>query len=129
MSETSDGKSYRIVYEDYPTYLYALVHGESYGYDVLAGFLTEIAAEVRKRGLSRVLIEENISATTSKEDAFRVASEMPEMGYAGLRVAYIDRFSDQQEVNEFGADVAVNNGIKVEMFSDHDKAIEWLTRD
>ena len=51
------------------------------------------------------------------------------MGYAGLRVAYIDRFSDQKEVNEFGAEVAVHNGIKVEMFSDHGKAVEWLTRE
>lgn len=129
MSEAPDGKSYRIVYEEYPTYLYALVHGEAYGYDVLAGFLGEIAAEVRRRGLRKVLIEENISATTTREDAYRIASEMPELGYAGIRVAYIDRFSDQKEINEFGHDVAVDNGIEVEIFSDQAEADAWLNRD
>lgn len=129
MSETSDGKPYRIVYEEYPTYLYALVHGEEYGYHVLAGFLTEIAAEVKRRGLERVIIEENISATTTKEDAFRVASEMPDFGYAGIRLAYIDRFSDQKDINEFGHDVAVDNGIEVEIFNDQGEAEKWLNRD
>lgn len=122
----SDSK-YTIVFEDYPTYLHALVHGEAYGYDVLTTFLKEIADQVKARGFTRVLIEENISAGTTKEDAFRVASEMPELGFAGIRIAYVDRFLEQEEVNEFGRDVAVHNGIEVRLFDDQEMADRWLT--
>ncbi len=119
-------RKFTIVYEDYPTYLYALVHGEAYGYEVLVAFLKQIADEVNARGFNQVLIEENISAGATKEDAYRVASEMPEMGFAGIRIAYVDRFLDQEEVNEFGRDVAVYNGIDVRLFNDQEMADRWL---
>ncbi|MEO5859573.1 MAG: hypothetical protein ABIR33_11560 [Pyrinomonadaceae bacterium] len=124
--ENQSARTYKIVFENYPTYLFALVHGEAYGYEVLTGFLKEIADECRVRGFKQVLIEENISAGATKEDAYRVGSEMPELGYAGIRVAYVDRFLDQEEVNEFGRDVAVHNGIDVRLFSDQEMADRWL---
>jgi len=119
-------RKFTIVYENYPTYLYALVHGEAYGYEVLTAFLKEIAGEVRARGFSQVLIEENISAGATKDVAFRVASEMPDLGFMGIRIAYVDRFLDQEEVNEYGRDVAVYNGIDVRLFSDQEVADRWL---
>ena len=123
---TESDRKYTIVYEDYPTYLHALVHGDAYGYEVLTSFLKEIADEVHARGFKQVLIEENISAGTTKEDAYRVASEMPELGFAGIRIAYVDRFLEQEEVNEFGRDVAVHNGIEVRLFDDQSMADRWL---
>ena len=119
-------RKFTIVYENYPTYLYALVHGEAYGYEVLTAFLKQIADEVNARGFNQVLIEENISAGATKEDAYRVASELPEIGFAGIRMAYVDRFIDQEEVNEFGRDVAVHNGIDVRLFNDQEMADRWL---
>lgn len=126
VEEDSD-RQYTIVYENYPTYLHALVHGEKYGYEVLTSFLKEIADEVHARGFKQVLIEENISTGATKEDAYRVASELPELGFAGIRMAYVDRFLDQEEVNEFGRDVAVHNGIVVRLFDDQRTADRWLT--
>jgi hypothetical protein len=125
--ENQSDRKYTIVFENYPTYLYALVHGEAYGYEILSAFLKEIADEVKARGFTQVLIEENISASATKEDAYRVGSEMPELGYAGIKVAYVDRFLEQEEVNEFGRDVAVHNGINVRLFSDQEMADRWLT--
>jgi hypothetical protein len=120
-------KSYTIVFEDHPDYLFALVHGDQYGYEVLSGFLKDIADECKRRNFRKVLIEENISATASKEDVYRTASELPELGFAGIRMAYVDRFTDQKEINEFGHDVAVDNGIKVEIFATQAEADAWLT--
>ena len=125
--EDPSARKYTIVYENYPTYLYALVHGEAYGYEVLTGFLKEIADEVRARGFDRVLIEENISAGATKDVAFRVASELPQLGFTGIRIAYVDRFLEQEEVNEYGRDVAVHNGIEVRLFDDQEMANRWLT--
>ena len=125
VNEGSDRK-YTIVFEDHPGYLYALVHGEEYDYDVLSAFLREIASEVRSRGYSQVLIEENISAAASEEDIYRAAIELPEFGYAGIRMAYVDRFADQREINEFGRKVAIDNGIDVRQFGDIGHAAAWL---
>ena len=127
--EDQSDRKYTIVFENYPNYLYALVHGESYGYEVLTGFLKEIAHEVLARGFERVLIEENISAGATKDVAFRVASELPELGFTGIRMAYVDRFLEQEEVNEYGRDVAVHNGIEVRLFDDQEMANRWLTSD
>jgi hypothetical protein len=127
MSDDSDAKPYTIVFEDYPDYLYALVHGEQYGYEVLSGFLREIADECKRRGFDQVLIEENISATASQEDVFRIASELPEFGFADIRMAYIDRFLEQKELNEFGQDVAVDHGVDVQIFKDLESANKWLS--
>jgi hypothetical protein len=122
----SQTKPYKIVFEEYPTFLYALVHGEEYGYEVLASFLREISEECKKREFCQVMIEENISATASKMDVFRIASELPQLGFAGIRMAYIDRFQDQAELNEFGQEVAVSRGIDVRIFNSIEEADKWL---
>lgn len=126
--EDASERKYTLVFEEYPDYLFALVHSEEYGYEILTGFLKEIADRCKELGYKQVLIEENISASTSKEDAYRVACEMPELGYAGIRVAYVDRFSEQDEINEFGKDVAIDNGIDVRIFKDQADAHEWLSQ-
>jgi hypothetical protein len=118
---------YTVRFEESPNYLYALVHGDKYGYDVLAGFLREIAEECKKRGLSQVLIEENISATTSEEDVFRIASDLAAFGFSDIRMAYIDRFSDQNELNEYGRKIAEESGIDVRIFNSFEEADKWLS--
>jgi hypothetical protein len=124
--DTSD-QNYTIVFEDHPDFLFALVHGEEYGYEVLTGFLKDIADQCKARGYSQVLIEENISASATKELVYRVACELPELGFAGIRMAYVDRFSDQREVNEFGRAVAIDNGIDVRQFTAFTHAAAWLS--
>jgi hypothetical protein len=127
MSDDYADKPYTIIFQDCPTYLYALVHGDKYGYEVLAAFLTEIADECKKRNFHQVLIEENISATTSEADVFRTASELPQFGFTNTRMAYIDRFTDQSTLNEFGRQIAVRSGIDVRIFNTFGDADEWLS--
>jgi hypothetical protein len=127
MNESPASRPYTIVFEECPDYLYALVHGEKYGYEVLAGFLREIADECRKRNFKKVLIEENISATASEEDIFRTATELPQFGFADIRMAYIDRFSEQSALNEYGRQIAVRSGVDVRIFGNIGEADEWLS--
>ena len=128
MTDNISGKPYVINFENGPNYLYALVHGDQYGYDVLAKFLTEIADECRKRNFDRVMIEENISATASQEDVFRIASELPQFGFADIRMAYIDRFTDQAELNEYGRKIAEDSGVDVKIFASLEEADRWLSQ-
>jgi len=126
MENTLSEKPYRIVFEEYPNYLYALVHGDEYGYKVLAGFLREISEECKKRGFRQVVIEENISAIASEEDVVKIASEMPQLGYETLRVAYIDRFLEQKEINEMGQENAHDHGFDLQIFQNQLEAETWL---
>lgn len=119
---------YTIVFEEYPNYLYALVHGDQYDYDVIAAFMTEIAAECRKRDHDKVLIEENISATATEQVIARAAADLPKFGFAGIKMAYLDRFNEQTEINEIGEDVAVDHGIDVKLFFDQAAADKWLSQ-
>lgn len=129
MNDLASLPPYRIVFEEYPNYLYALVHGEQYGYEVLAGFLREIANECKKRGLDQVCIEENISGTASEEDVVRIASELADLGFRDIRMAYIDRFQEeQQEMNEMGQSVAVDHGVQVQIFNNQVEAENWLAK-
>jgi hypothetical protein len=127
MSDDFVDKPYTIVFQDCPTYLYALVHGDKYGYDVLAAFLREIAEECKKRNFRNVLIEENNSATTSEDDVIRTATELPRLGFANIRMAYIDRFTDQSDLNEFGRQIAVKSGVDVRIFNTFGDADSWLS--
>lgn len=126
MSDNVVNIPYTIVFEEYPKYLYSLVHGDQYGYDVLARFLTEIADECKKRGLRQAMIEENISATASPEDVFRTASDLPKFGFSDIRLAYIDRFTDQKELNEYGRKIAEESGVDVKIFNSFEEADKWL---
>ena len=126
MSDNIPNIPYTIIFEDHPKYLYALVHGEQYGYEVLAHFLREIADECKKRKFTQVLIEENISATASEEDVFRIASELPQLGFSDIRMAYIDRFAEQKDLNEFGREVAEDRGVDVRLFASLEEADKWL---
>jgi hypothetical protein len=127
MSNDLTAKPYTIVFQNCSKYLYALVHGEKYGYEVLTAFLGEIADECRKRNFDSVLIEENISSTTSEADVFRTASELPRLGFSTIRMAYIDRFSDQSALNEFGRQIAVKSGVNVKIFNSMGEADTWLS--
>lgn len=127
MSDNITGKPYVINFEDGPNYLYALVHGDQYGYEILARFLREIADECRERNVRQVVIEENISATASEEDVFRIASELSQLGFSDIRMAYIDRFAEQMELNEYGRKVAEDSGVDVKIFSSLEEADKWLS--
>jgi len=46
-----------------------------------------------------------------------------------VRVAFFDRYAEQNQLNEFGELVAVNRGITGKIFNDIQTAEEWLLCD
>ena len=122
-------KQYRLSFEQRPGYLYAYVEGDHDTYDISRDYWLEIAAEVSRNGSQCVLIDENIEEGAQMADAFRLASELPKMGFGSTRIAFVDRYLDQNEVNEFGELVAVNRGLNGKVFNNKDQAVEWLLSD
>lgn len=117
-------KPYRLTFEPREGYLYAYVEGEEDSYDISRAFWLEIAAESKLLGLSDVLVDENIAENASMADVFQLVTEIPSMGFG--RVAFVDRYLDQNEVNAFGELVANNRGMNGKLFNDLAAAEEWL---
>ena len=126
MSADDQQKQYRLTFEQRDGYLYAYVEGEHDNYEISRAYWLEVADEVARTGAKRVLIDENIVEGASMAEVFRLASEIPAMGFGPTRIAFVDRYLEQNELNEFAALVAVNRGLNGRIFNDTTLAVEWL---
>lgn len=126
MNKSDSSKLYKIVFEHHDEYLYVYVTGEHDGYDVSIGYWREVADECKKSNVKRVLIEEDIPELVPMSDMYRIASEIPTLGFGGVRVAFVDRYTEQQADNEFGALVATNRGLYGKIFNNIEEAKNWL---
>ncbi|HEX8250184.1 MAG TPA: hypothetical protein VF599_18570 [Pyrinomonadaceae bacterium] len=123
----SDGsKPYLIRFERRPDYLYAYVGGEHDSLAISLAFWREIAAECRNAQAKKVLIEEDIEESVSMVEMYQIAAEITQMGFAGVLIAFVDRFLEQQHLNEFGELVATNRGLRGKTFNDIKEAEKWL---
>jgi len=118
-------KPYRISFEHRPAYLYAYVEGEKDSVTISLAYWREIAGECARLKCTKILIEEDIADMVSMTDMYTVAAEIPSMFY-GVTLAFVDRYADQNELNEFGELVAVNRGIHGKLFADIGEAEKWL---
>jgi len=126
MAADDQQKQYRLTFEQRDGYLYAYVEGEHDNYEISRAYWLEVADEVARTGAKRVLIDENIVEGASMAEVFRLASEIPAMGFGPTRIAFVDRYLEQNELNEFAALVAVNRGLNGRIFNDTTLAVEWL---
>ena len=101
------------------------VEGERDSYELSMAYWREIAAECSRLGTVRLLVEEDIPEVVGYSDMFRIAAELPEM-FLGIAIAFVDRYADQAELNEFGELVAQNRGVRGRYFSDAAEAEAWL---
>jgi hypothetical protein len=126
MPDEGPTKPYDLTFEHRNGYLYAYVEGDNDSYEISRAFWQEIADAVSQTGAGKVLIDENIVQSVSIAEVFQLASELPKMGFGSTRIAFVDRYLDQHEVNSFGELVAVNRGLNGKAFNDVGEAESWL---
>lgn len=126
---SNDDKPYQITFEERSEYLYVYVTGDHDSYEISRAFWLEVAEVSRKTGCKKVLLEEDIPEAVSISDMYHLVSELPQMGFYGFRIAFIDRYAEQNDLNEFGELVAVNRGMMGKIFNDINAAEEWLLLD
>lgn len=126
MATNQSEKPYRLTIEHRPSYLYAYVEGDKDSYEISAMYWREIAGECKANKYTKVLIVEDIIESGTMADAYQLSSEMPQMGYAGIKIAFVDKYVEQQDLNQFGELVAINRGINGKIFNDVDQAERWL---
>lgn len=119
-------KPYKLTFERRGGYLYAYVEGEEDSYEISHDYWKEIADECKANRYKKVLIVEDIVENGSIAEAYQLCSEFPQMGYAGMKVAFVDRYAEHAEENAFGELVAVNRGINAKIFNSQDEAEAWL---
>ena len=119
-------KPYELTFEYRPQYLYVFVTGEQDSYEISKQYWTEIADECRRTGVKKVLIEEDIAENVSMPDMYKFASEIPQLGFFGIRVAFVDRQENQQQLNQFGETVATNRGLFSRVFNNFEDGETWL---
>ena len=119
-------RNYKLTFEHRRDYLYAYVQGDQDSYEISRAFWQEVADESARKGADRVLIHEDIIESVSMAEVFQLASEIPHMGFASIKVAFVDVYLDQQDVNSFGELVAVNRGFSGKVFNNIPDAEKWL---
>jgi len=127
--KSSDSKPYKITFERRPDYLYVYVNGEHDSYEISYQYWLEVAEHCRKINCNKILIEEDIAEAVSLADMYQLATDLPKMGFLGVRVAFYDRYAEQRDLNEFGKLVAVNRGLYGKIFNDINEAEDWLLSD
>ncbi|HLM02940.1 MAG TPA: hypothetical protein VK400_17950 [Pyrinomonadaceae bacterium] len=120
------GKAYRIGFEQRRGYLYAYVAGKHDSLEISLAFWREIAAEAKKSQARKVLIEEDIVEAVSLVEMYQIAAEITQMGFGGVLIAFVDRYLEQKDLNEFGELVATNRGLRAKTFNDVGEAEKWL---
>lgn len=127
MSTPNPHKPYRLKFEARPQYLFARVEAETDSYEISRTYWEEIAHECKVSNWKKLLVEESIPDGFSVAEAFQLASELPQMGLFGVKIAFVDLYADEQaEVNRFSELVAVNRGINTKVFESVAAAEQWL---
>lgn len=120
-------KPYNLTFESRPQYLYARVEAETDSYEISRRYWEEIANECKTANWKKLLVEEAIPDGFSVAEAFQLASELPQIGLFGVKIAFVDVFAEEQEeVNSFSEMVAVNRGLNTKVFDNVPAAEQWL---
>jgi len=113
--------------EEHPGYLHALVSGPEDSVEISLKCGELICQEAEKRGIRRILIEEDFPNELNTGEMFEVGRKTAQAFPLGTRIAHIDRNAEHHDLNVFGEIVAVKRGLEIRAFPTIEGAEEWLT--
>jgi len=126
MKKNSKEKSYTIKFEHRAGYLYAYGHALKDSFDTSLGFWSDIATYCKDNKFTKVLVEEDFATDNSMTEMYEIVIRGHELGFTGVKIAFVDRHPEQMNTNLFGETVALNRGLVVKVFSSAQEAEEWL---
>lgn len=121
--------SFDVTFEHKPGYLHALVTGANSA-DAVMSYLAMIHRECLERRCFRVLIEERLEGPRlGALDVLRIAEEGSRTARNTMEaIAYVDVNADGP-LMKLAEDVAVNRGVRVEVFRTVAEAEAWIRAD
>jgi|SRR5688572_23378074 len=126
MDESELPKPYELTMETRDGYLYAYVLAEHDTFEICYAYWGEIGNRLAELGLERVLIVEDIAEESPMVDVYELASKLPDIGFRGVTIAFVDRYASHQDLNDFGVLVGSNRGLIGKAFSNESEAEKWL---
>lgn len=112
--------------EDRGAFLHAIVMGAEDSVDVTLDYWRRILEECADSGHSSILVEEDFPNQVSTTEIFLTMKEIAAMLPMGMRVAFVDRRSEQNDLNVFAETVAINRGAYGRVFESVESAEAWL---
>ena len=119
-------KPYEITFEVRNGYAKAYVVAEHDNLEVCSAYWGEIGKRLSELQITKVMVVEDIEEESPLSDVYDLASGLVDMGFRGVKIAFVDRYSSHQELNDFGVLVGSNRGLDGRAFSDEAEAEKWL---
>jgi hypothetical protein len=119
-------RRYELTFEIRDGYGYACVAGENDSLAISSAYWSEIGKYLADADLRKVLIVEDIREQPPMEDIYCLVTQLGGLGFADVTVAFVDRYSSHQELNDFGVLVATSSGMTAKAFGDEVEALDWL---
>jgi hypothetical protein len=120
------GEGFELLIEPRGGYLRAQVNGTKDTFEISLGYWSEISRECRERHASRVLVVENILESGDPLDLERLVDGIVALGFANIRVAFVDLIDAHLKAMEHGEILARERGIVGRVFAREDEAERWL---
>ena len=117
---------YTLRFEARDGYLYAYVRGEHDSIAISTAYWREIAQRCHELDARRLLVVEDLAERAQVLDVYEVAAGLVALGFARIRIAFVDLLLEELPMMLFGETVARNRGIDGRVFRDEEAAIAWL---
>jgi hypothetical protein len=121
----STGKLYDIQFEYHRDYLHARVTAVKDNAEISISFWKEIAAECKKYGYKKLLVEENIQYDVSESEICEIISVITDL-LQDTKCAFYDHQMSHYNTNKLGEILVLNRGLIGKVFDDIEKAKQWL---
>ena len=122
-------KSYELMVEQRPSYLYAHVKSASVRPAMTSDYLKEIIEKCRETHCNRVVIDNDVPKAFWVWDIFPVSMRFPGIGRECTKVAVVDQFADPIENEEFSVLVGNKCGVDLHVFDNLAAAERWVVRE
>jgi hypothetical protein len=118
--------AYHINFEDRDGYFYAFVFGDEDSLDISQEYWPRVINECFRREYDCLLVEEDFPNQLSPTELFILILAITELLTKPLKIAFVDRKSEHNDLNMFAETVAVNRGVFGRIFANVTDAEVWL---
>ncbi|MBN1363628.1 MAG: hypothetical protein JW976_02365 [Syntrophaceae bacterium] len=123
---SEENKPFLLKFEKREGYLYAYVRAKKDTFDTSLGYWTDVIKYCLENGFTKLLVEEDIPTDNKTMDTYEIISLSQKVNLAGVKIAFVDRYPEQMQANQFGETVARNRGLLAKVFPNIKEAEEWL---
>ena len=119
-------RPYQLTFSYHPDFLEARVVGLEDSVEISCAYWREIAEEVRRGKFKKVLVVEQLAGNVGVTGAYDIASHNSQTDFGNAKIAFVDAYRDQNDINRFCAIVSNNRGRNIRCCDSVYEARQWL---